>query len=53
MKRNQGKELPLTTAWIQGLREEYTRSIMPAHALAAETLKLERALSGSSATPAA
>ena len=29
----------------QGLREEYTRSIKPARALAAETLTLERTLS--------
>ena len=29
----------------KALRDEYTRTIDPAHALAAETLKLERALS--------
>ena len=45
MKRIRGKKLPLTAAGVQGLREEYTRSIEPALALAAETLKLERTLS--------
>ena len=45
VKRIRGKKLPLTAAGVQGLREEYTRSIEPALALAAETLKLERTLS--------
>jgi hypothetical protein len=35
----------LTAAGVQGLREEYTRSIEPARALATETLTLERTLS--------
>jgi hypothetical protein len=45
LKRIRDKKLPLTAAGVQGLREEYTRSIEPALALAAETLKLERTLS--------
>jgi hypothetical protein len=45
VKRIRGKKLPLTAAGVQGLREEYTRSIEPARALAVETWKLERALS--------
>ena len=45
VKRIRGKKLPLTAAGVQGLREEYTRSIEPGRAFAAETLKLERALS--------
>ena len=36
---------PLTAAGLQALREEYTRTIDPARALAAEALKLERELS--------
>ena len=45
VKRIRGKKLPLTAAGVQGLREEYTRTLEPARALAAETLKLECALS--------
>ena len=45
VKRIRGKKLPLTAAGVQGLREEYTRSIDPARALATETLTLERTLS--------
>jgi hypothetical protein len=45
VKRIRGKKLPLTAAGVHALREEYTRTIEPAHALAAETLKLERTLS--------
>lgn len=45
VKRIRGKKLPLTAAGVQGLREEYTRTIEPARALAAESLKLECALS--------
>jgi hypothetical protein len=45
VERIRGKKLPLTAAGVQGLREEYTRSIEPARALAAETLELERTLS--------
>jgi hypothetical protein len=44
VKRIRGKKLPLTAAGVQGLRAEYTRSIEPARALAAETLNLERSL---------
>jgi hypothetical protein len=45
VKRIRGKKLPLTAAGVHALREEYTRTIEPARALAAETLKLECALS--------
>jgi hypothetical protein len=45
VKRIRGKKLPLTAAGVHALRDEYTRTIEPARALAAETLKLERALS--------
>jgi hypothetical protein len=45
VKRIRGKKQPLTAAEVQGLREEYTRTIEPARTLAAETLKLERTLS--------
>ena len=46
VKRIRGKKLPLTAAGVHGLRDEYTRTIEPARALAAETLSLERTLSG-------
>ena len=42
VKRIRGKKQPLTAAGVQGLRAEYTRTIAPARALAAETLNLER-----------
>ena len=45
VKRIRGKKLPLTAAGEQGLRDEYTRTIEPARALAAEMLKLECTLS--------
>ena len=45
VKRIRGKKQPLTAAGVHGLRDEYTRTIAPARALAAETLKLERTLS--------
>jgi len=45
VKRIRGKKLPLTVAGVQGLREEFARTIGPARSLAAETLKLERTLS--------
>jgi hypothetical protein len=45
VKRIRGKKLPLTAAGVQGLRAKYTRTMEPARALAAETLKLERTLS--------
>ena len=40
-----GKKHPLTAAGLQGLREEYARTIGPARVLAAEALQLERDLS--------
>ena len=45
VKRIPGKKHPLAAAGVHALRAEYTRSIEPARALAAETLKLERTLS--------
>jgi hypothetical protein len=45
VKRIRGKKLPLTAAGVQGLRTEYTRTLEPARALAAEALKLECTLS--------
>ena len=45
VKRIRGKKQPLTAAGVKGLRDEYTRTIAPARALAAETLNLERTLS--------
>jgi hypothetical protein len=45
VKRIRGKKLPLGTAGVHALRDEYTCTIEPARARAAETLKLERTLS--------
>ena len=45
VKRIRGKKQPLTSAGLHALRDEYTRTIEPARALAAETLTLERTLS--------
>jgi hypothetical protein len=45
VKRIRGKKSPLTAAGVHVLRDEYTRTIEPARALAVETLKLERTLS--------
>jgi hypothetical protein len=45
VKRIRGKKLPLTAAGVHALRDEHTRALEPARVLAAETLKLERALS--------
>ena len=45
VKRIRGKKQPLTATGVHALRNEYTRTIEPARALAAETLKLERTLS--------
>ena len=45
VKRVRGKKLPLTSAGVHALRDEYTRTIEPASALAAETLQLERTVS--------
>jgi hypothetical protein len=36
VKRIRGKKLPLTAAGVHGLRDEYTRTIEPARARAAE-----------------
>ena len=44
-KRIRGKKQPLTAAGLHALRDEYTRTIEPARALAAETLTLEGTLS--------
>jgi hypothetical protein len=41
VKRIRDKKLPLTAAGVHALRDEYTRTLEPARALAAETLKLE------------
>jgi hypothetical protein len=43
VKRIRGKKLPLTAAGVHALRDEHTRTIEPARALAPETLNLERA----------
>ena len=45
VKRIRGKNQPLSSAGLHALRDEYTRTIAPARALAAETLALERTLS--------
>jgi len=45
VKRIRGKKRPLTAAGLQALRDEYTRTIASAPALAAETSTLERTLS--------
>ncbi|MEX2027395.1 MAG: hypothetical protein WEH44_08840, partial [Pirellulaceae bacterium] len=45
VKRIRGKKKPLSAAALASLREAYTRTIEPAHALAAESLVLERQLS--------
>ena len=38
VKRIRGKKQPLSSAGLHALRDEYTRTIEPASALAAETL---------------
>jgi predicted NACHT family NTPase len=45
VKRVRGKKQLLTAAGVQALREEHTRTIEPARALAAEALTLECTLS--------
>jgi hypothetical protein len=45
VKRIRGKKQPLSSSGLHALRDEYTRTIEPARALAAETLTLERTLS--------
>ena len=40
VKRIRGKKHPLPSAGLQALREEYTRTISPTCALAAETLRV-------------
>jgi len=44
VKRIRGKKQPLSSAGLRALRDEYARTLEPARALAAETLKLERKL---------
>ena len=43
--RIRGKHRPLSPAGLYALRDEYVRTLEPAHALAAERLTLERTLS--------
>ncbi len=45
MRRIRGKKQPLSYAGLHALRAEYTRTIEPPRALAAETLNLEQTLS--------
>jgi hypothetical protein len=45
VKRIPGKKHPLSSAGLHALRDEYTRTLEPARALATETLTLERTLS--------
>ena len=45
VKRIRGKKQPLSSTGLHALRDEHTRTIAPARALAAETLTLERTLS--------
>jgi hypothetical protein len=45
VKRIRGQKQPLSSAGLHALRDEYTRTMAPARALAAETLNLERTLS--------
>ncbi len=45
VKRIRGKKQPLSSSGLHALRSEYTRTIEPARALAAEVLTLERTLS--------
>jgi hypothetical protein len=44
VKRIRGKKQPLSSAGLHALRDECTRTIEPARALATETLTLEREL---------
>jgi hypothetical protein len=44
VKRIRGKKQPLTAAVLHALRDEYTRTIEPARAFAAGTLKPHRKL---------
>jgi hypothetical protein len=46
VKRLRGKKQPLSSAGVHALRDEYTRTLEPARALAAETLTLERKAEG-------
>jgi hypothetical protein len=45
VKRIRGRKQPLSSAGLHALRDEYTHTIEPARALAAETLTLEHTLS--------
>jgi len=51
VKRIRGKKQPLSSAGVHALRDEYTRTIEPARALAAETLTMERELKAESLPP--
>jgi hypothetical protein len=42
VKRIRGKKQPLSSAGLHALRDEYTHTLEPARALAAETATLER-----------
>ena len=42
VKRIRGKKQPLSSAGLHALRDEYTRTLEPVRALAAEALNLER-----------
>jgi hypothetical protein len=44
VKRIRGKKQPLSSAGLHALRDEYTRTIEPARALAAETQTPKREL---------
>ena len=45
VKKIRGKKKPLSAPALKSLREEYTRSIEPARALAVEALRLENEIS--------
>ena len=45
VKRLRGKQHPLSSVGLHALRDEHTRTIAPARALATEALTLERTLS--------
>jgi hypothetical protein len=51
VKRIRGKKQPLSSAGLHALRDEYTRTLAPARALAAEILTLERRLSAECRVP--
>jgi hypothetical protein len=51
VKRICGKTRPVTATGVHVLRDEYARSIEPARAVGAETLKLERTIRVAAAEP--